>query len=87
MPVAFAFIGGEHQDYRYRRGIGGELTPEVDRATSNVPFVALLRGKQSFEKLSDELKQHRDQSSTKTREAAAMQAVSQASSDKLSVIE
>ena len=56
MPAAFAFIGGEHQDYRYRRGIGGELTPEVDRVTSNVPFVALLRGKQSFEKLGDELK-------------------------------
>ena len=29
---------------------------EVDRATSNVPFVALLRGSQSWERLGDELK-------------------------------
>jgi len=42
MPLAFALIGGMHQDYRYRRGMGGNLTPEVDNKTSAVPFLALL---------------------------------------------
>jgi hypothetical protein len=30
MPVLFALLGGMHQDYRYRRNMGGILTPEVD---------------------------------------------------------
>ena len=29
LPVVFALIGGAHQDYRYRRGWGGSLPPEV----------------------------------------------------------
>eukprot|EP01031_Cornospumella_fuschlensis_P037141 gene37141-45083_t len=55
-PTLFAFVGGEHQDYRYRRGSGGVLPPNVDNITSNVPFAAFVRGKQSVEKLLDELK-------------------------------
>ncbi|RYY84978.1 hypothetical protein EON63_08185, partial [archaeon] len=55
-PTLFALIGGEHQDYRYRRGSGGMLPPEVDSVTSNVPFAAFIRGKQSLQKLLDEVK-------------------------------
>lgn len=46
MPSMVALIGGAHTDSRFRRGMGGELSPEYDRATSNVPFVALLSGAQ-----------------------------------------
>lgn len=56
MPTVFALIGGAHQDYRYRRGWGGTLTPEMDAKTSNIPFVALLSGKQSWSDLYKELK-------------------------------
>lgn len=45
-PLLFAAIGSSHQDYRFRRGSGGQLTPEVEAKTSNVPFVALLQGRQ-----------------------------------------
>jgi uncharacterized membrane protein len=55
-PVLFAFVGGEHQDYRYRRHNGGILTPEVDDVTSNVPFLAIIRGKQSLCKVTEEMK-------------------------------
>ena len=30
MPVAFAIIGGIHQDYRYRRNIGGYMSKEME---------------------------------------------------------
>jgi len=56
MPTIFALVGGAHQDYRYRRNLGGELSPEVDAVTSNVPFVALSTGKQSWVALGEELK-------------------------------
>jgi uncharacterized membrane protein len=55
-PVIFALIGGAHQDYRYRRGWGGSLSPEKDAVTSNVPFLALVTGKQSWSALRDEVK-------------------------------
>lgn len=55
-PIVFAMIGGEHQDYRYRRGNGGQLTPEMDHATSNVPFLALLQGRQAAGDLVKEIK-------------------------------
>ncbi|GMH86681.1 hypothetical protein TrST_g13931 [Triparma strigata] len=45
-PLAVAFIGGAHQDYRFRRGWGGVLTEEMDERTSNVPFLAMVMGKQ-----------------------------------------
>lgn len=55
-PLSFAYIGGEHKDYRYRKGSGGTLSPRVDAVTSNVPFVALVMGRQSWSALADELK-------------------------------
>eukprot|EP01134_Creolimax_fragrantissima_P006900 CFRG6900T1 len=54
--LAFALIGTSHQDYRFRRGSGGELTPEKEAITSNVPFVALITGKQDWGALMKELK-------------------------------
>ena len=55
-PMIFAIIGTSHQDYRYRRNSGGILTPEMDAITSNIPFIALLSGKQSWSSLYDEIK-------------------------------
>ena len=62
MPTAVALIGGAHADYRHRRGLGKTLPPELDAATSNVPFVAMLLGAQAgsagaaFSALADEVK-------------------------------
>lgn len=56
-PMVFAFIGGAHQDYRHRRNSGGTLDTEKDAVTSNVPFLALLTGKQEWSKLAEETKQ------------------------------
>jgi uncharacterized membrane protein len=55
-PLFVALVGTHHQDYRYRRGIGGLLTPERDQRTSNIPFQALIFGEQQWLKLLDELK-------------------------------
>ena len=55
-PLAFAAIGTTHQDSRFRRGMGGSLSPEYERMTSNVPFVALLTSKQPFDALVNEIK-------------------------------
>jgi hypothetical protein len=55
-PLAFATVGFAHQDYRHRRGMGGMLSPERDAATSNVPFRALLEGRQSWSAARSELK-------------------------------
>ncbi|KAL7567967.1 hypothetical protein ACA910_019676 [Epithemia clementina (nom. ined.)] len=60
-PAAVAWLGGMHSDSRFRRGIGGHLDPVVDSQTSNIPFLALLSGKQgaptkSFEHLISETK-------------------------------
>ena len=51
-----ATLGGAHMDYRHRLGRGGTLTPEKDAVTSGIPFVALLSGRQSWQKLGEELK-------------------------------
>jgi uncharacterized membrane protein len=56
MPAVFAGIGGAHQDYRFRKGSGGHLDPEIDRKTCNVPFVALVTGKQSWAQLYEDMK-------------------------------
>ena len=62
MPAMVALIGGAHTDSRHRRGMGGELCSEVDSVTSNVPFLAMIMGRQdggvvqSFEALGDEVK-------------------------------
>jgi uncharacterized membrane protein len=55
-PIVFSAIGSSHQDYRYRRGSGGTLTPQREAVTSNVPFAALVTGRQSWSKLADEFK-------------------------------
>ena len=56
MPAVVAAIGTTHQDYRFRRNSGGELSPEVDAVTSNVPFLALITGQQSWKALGEEMK-------------------------------
>ena len=55
-PLLVALVGTHHQDYRYRRGIGGSLTVERDARTSNIPFYALLTGRQQWGKLVEEIK-------------------------------
>eukprot|EP01035_Chromulina_nebulosa_P020338 gene20338-26401_t len=54
-PVVYAAIGGTHIDYRYKRGSGGNLSPHYESLTSNLPFVALLNGKQSWNDLRNEI--------------------------------
>mmetsp|Transcript_15975 Transcript_15975/g.47658 ORF Transcript_15975/g.47658 Transcript_15975/m.47658 type:complete len:245 (-) Transcript_15975:35-769(-) len=51
-----AAVGGAHMDSRHRRGMGGSLTPEREAATSGIPFLALLEGRQSWAALGEELK-------------------------------
>lgn len=46
MPVMVALIGGSHTDSRHRRGMGGDLHKEFDEVTSNIPFLAMLSGRQ-----------------------------------------
>lgn len=55
-PVVFAYLGGAHQDQRFRRSSGGVLTADMEAISSNVPFVALLTGRQSWKKLNEEMK-------------------------------
>lgn len=55
-PLAFAYIGGAHQDARFLRGSGGNLTPEKYKKTSNIPFVAFFTGHQSWATLGSEIK-------------------------------
>jgi len=45
-PAFVALLGGSHQDSRFRRGMGGHIDPVHDSMTSNLPFWALLSGKQ-----------------------------------------
>jgi len=45
-PAAVAWLGGWHTDSRFRRGMGGTLSPYYESQTSNVPFVAILSGRQ-----------------------------------------
>jgi len=59
MPSMVALIGGEHTDSRHRRGMGGNLSAELDEKTSNVPFLAILNGNQgpnALGNLYDEIK-------------------------------
>jgi len=55
-PIVFALIGGAHKDYRYRRNWGGYLSPELDESTSNIPFLAIITGKQPIGPLVHEIK-------------------------------
>jgi uncharacterized membrane protein len=45
-PATVALLGGGHTDSRFRRGMGGQLDPLFESQTSNVPFAAILTGKQ-----------------------------------------
>lgn len=56
LPLVFAAVGSTHQDSRFRRGMGGELSPEMEAESSNLPFLALLQGRQSWAKLGQEVK-------------------------------
>ena len=55
-PLLLASLGTTHQDSRFRRGMGGTLSPAKEQATSNIPFGALLFGQQDWMKLFDEIK-------------------------------
>lgn len=56
-PIVFAYIGTTHQDYRRKYcGHLPTLTKEIEESTSNIPFLALLRGSQSWDSLSNEIK-------------------------------
>lgn len=57
-PSMVAWLGGSHTDSRFRRGMGGVLHPEYDCQTSNIPFLAMITGKQSngWDRLSKEIK-------------------------------
>ena len=46
MPLLVALIGGAHTDSRYKRGMGGTLHESYEKQTSNIPFAAMLGGKQ-----------------------------------------
>lgn len=45
-PTLIAWLGGSHTDSRFRRGMGGSLSPIQDAQTSNIPFAAMLTGRQ-----------------------------------------
>lgn len=57
-PALVAWLGGSHTDSRFRRGMGGTLHPEYDSQTSNLPFLAMITGRQigCWEGLGNELK-------------------------------
>jgi hypothetical protein len=58
-PAAVAWLGGAHTDSRFRRGMGGTLAPEYECQTSNIPFWALVSGKQgsgSWKVLAEDIK-------------------------------
>lgn len=55
-PTIFAYIGSVHQDSRFKRGIGGYLSPEREQKTSLLPFVALAEGRQSWNAVQEETK-------------------------------
>lgn len=49
MPALVALIGGWHTDSRFERGMGGTLKTEYKDQTSNIPFAAMILGKQQYE--------------------------------------
>ena len=55
-PLLLATLGTAHQDSRYRRSLGGSLSTEKESSTSNIPFAALLVGRQDWMKLFEEIK-------------------------------
>lgn len=60
-PTLVAWLGGWHTDSRFRRGMGGTIDPFYDAQTSNVPFVAMVTGRQgsiskNLQSLANEIK-------------------------------
>ena len=55
-PLLLATFGTAHQDSRFRRNMGGTLSPEKEERTSNIPFAALLTGSQEWKRLLEEIK-------------------------------
>lgn len=58
-PATVAWLGGWHTDSRFRRGMGGSLSPHYECQTSNIPFMALASGKQgsgSWRELAQDIK-------------------------------
>lgn len=55
-PTIFAYIGGAHQDHRFLKNSGGSLTLEKYNKTSNIPFLAIVTGKQNITDVINELK-------------------------------
>jgi len=58
-PAAVAAFGGAHTDSRFRRGMGGSLDPIYESQTSNLPFLAMISGRQGrdcWQQAWDELK-------------------------------
>ena len=55
-PILLATVGTAHQDSRFRRNMGGTLSPEKESITSNIPFLALLSGRQDWNQLYNEIK-------------------------------
>ena len=55
-PILLATIGTAHQDSRFRRNMGGSLSPEKESITSNIPFLALISGRQDWNQLFEEIK-------------------------------
>ena len=51
-PAAVAWIGGSHTDSRFRRNMGGSLSPDYESQTSNIPFWAMICGKQQGDSMS-----------------------------------
>ncbi|KAJ3260324.1 CAAX prenyl protease [Boothiomyces macroporosus] len=56
MPLAFAFIGGAHQDYRFKRGDKGDYDEQFYKDTSLAPFQSLLCGSQKWGDLYKDMK-------------------------------
>ena len=52
-PLGVALVGTHHQDSRFRRGIGGQLSPEKDLKSPNLPFAAFLSGTHEWSDLKE----------------------------------
>jgi uncharacterized membrane protein len=60
-PAAVAWLGGAHTDSRFQRNLGGSMDPHRASQTSNIPFAAMLSGRQgppatAFAELMQEIK-------------------------------
>merc|ERR1719253_38764 len=51
MPMFVALLGGAHIDSRFQRGMGGSYDKLYQEQTSNIPFLAMVMGKQGSDAL------------------------------------